>query len=144
MCHTYRSGASIFFHRTFEPRSLPSILNRSRLPQILAAAVVGGKFAQKHVPSHIRHLISAESGCNDGAAFPFLYLGIFLTLNPNDTGKAIGEWFYDAWLFEVALGIVLGGVIGFTARKLMKFSDRRGFFDRQSVCAVSYLHLTHC
>lgn len=40
--------------------------------QILAQAVVGGKFADKHVPAHIRHLLSAESGCNDGAAFPFL------------------------------------------------------------------------
>lgn len=39
---------------------------------ILAQAVVGGRFATKHVPAHIRHLLSAESGCNDGAAFPFL------------------------------------------------------------------------
>lgn len=29
---------------------------------ILAAAVIGGKFAQKHVPSHARHLLFAESG----------------------------------------------------------------------------------
>lgn len=42
---------------------------------ILAASVVGkGKFAQEHVPSHIRHILQAESGANDGAAFPFLYL----------------------------------------------------------------------
>lgn len=40
---------------------------------ILASSVVGkGKFAQDHVPSHIRHILQAESGCNDGAAFPFL------------------------------------------------------------------------
>jgi len=39
---------------------------------ILAQAVVGGKFADKHVPAHIRHLLQAESGSNDGAAFPFL------------------------------------------------------------------------
>jgi hypothetical protein len=38
----------------------------------LAQAVVGGKFADKHVPAHIRHLLQAESGSNDGAAFPFL------------------------------------------------------------------------
>ncbi len=37
-------------------------------------AVVGGKYADKHVPAHLRHLLAAESGCNDGAAFPFLYL----------------------------------------------------------------------
>ncbi|CEQ42546.1 SPOSA6832_04350 [Sporobolomyces salmonicolor] len=40
---------------------------------ILASSVVGkGKYAQEHVPSHIRHILQAESGCNDGAAFPFL------------------------------------------------------------------------
>lgn len=40
---------------------------------ILASSVVGkGKFAQEHVPAHIRHVLQCESGCNDGAAFPFL------------------------------------------------------------------------
>ena len=48
---------------------------------ILASSVVGkGKYAQEHVPSHIRHLLQAESGCNDGAAFPFLVRRPALTL----------------------------------------------------------------
>ena len=38
---------------------------------ILAQAVVGGPWAEKHVPAHIRHMLQCESGCNDGAAFPF-------------------------------------------------------------------------
>ena len=60
---------------------------------ILAQAVVGGKFADKHVPAHIRHLLSAESGSNDGAAFPFLYIAIYLLLD-SSPGHAVGEWFY--------------------------------------------------
>lgn len=61
---------------------------------ILAASVVGkGKFAQKHVPSHIRHLLQCESGCNDGAAFPFLYLALFLLFREeHNVGEAIGWW----------------------------------------------------
>ena len=48
---------------------------------ILASSVVGkGKYAQEHVPSHIRHILQAESGCNDGAAFPFL---VSSTLSPS-------------------------------------------------------------
>jgi NhaP-type Na+/H+ or K+/H+ antiporter len=31
---------------------------------ILAAAVVGGKYADKHVPKHLTDLLKAESGCN--------------------------------------------------------------------------------
>jgi NhaP-type Na+/H+ or K+/H+ antiporter len=63
---------------------------------ILAASVVGkGKFAADHVPSHIRHILQAESGCNDGAAFPFLYLALFLVLRNGDSvGTAVGRWFY--------------------------------------------------
>jgi NhaP-type Na+/H+ or K+/H+ antiporter len=60
---------------------------------ILAQAVVGGKFADKHVPAHIRHLLSAESGSNDGAAFPFLYIALYLILD-SSPGHAVGEWFY--------------------------------------------------
>lgn len=60
---------------------------------ILAQSVVGGKFADKHVPAHIRHLLSAESGSNDGAAFPFLYIAVYLTLDASP-GHAVGEWFY--------------------------------------------------
>lgn len=59
---------------------------------ILAQAVVGGPWAEKHVPAHLRHMLMCESGCNDGAAFPFLYLALFLTLNRDNTGKAIAEW----------------------------------------------------
>ena len=31
---------------------------------ILAAAVIGGKYADKHVPAHIRHLLAAEVRCS--------------------------------------------------------------------------------
>lgn len=69
---------------------------------ILAAAVVGGKYADKHVPAHIRHLLAAESGCNDGAAFPFLYIALYLILD-NTTKDAIRDWFLDLWLCASAI-----------------------------------------
>jgi len=101
---------------------------------ILAQAVVGGKFADQHVPAHIRHLLSAESGCNDGAAFPFLYIALYLTLDASP-GHAVGEWFYITWLYEVALGITLGTLLGIAARKMMKFCEQKRLIDRQSYVA---------
>jgi sodium/hydrogen antiporter len=74
---------------------------------ILAAAVVGGKYADKHVPSHIRHLLAAESGCNDGAAFPFLYIALYLTLDSN-AGHAIRDWFLVLWLCMLGSSSRLG------------------------------------
>jgi len=66
---------------------------------ILAAAVVGGKWADKHVPAHIRHLLAAESGCNDGAAFPFLFISLYLIIDKN-VGQAIRDWVLLLWLCE--------------------------------------------
>ncbi|CAE7132718.1 unnamed protein product [Rhizoctonia solani] len=101
---------------------------------ILAAAVVGGKYADKHVPKHLTNLLKAESGCNDGAAFPFLFIAIYLIIEKSDRA-AVGEWFYVTWLYEVALGIAFGAVIGFGFRHLMRFCERKDLIDRQSYVA---------
>lgn len=101
---------------------------------ILAAAVIGGKYADKHVPAHLRHLLAAESGCNDGAAFPFLYIALYLLLDTT-TGSAIKDWFLILWLYEIVFGVVFGALIGFGFRYLMKFCERNDLIDRQSYVA---------
>uniref|UniRef100_A0A8H7XPH3 Cation/H+ exchanger transmembrane domain-containing protein n=1 Tax=Psilocybe cubensis TaxID=181762 RepID=A0A8H7XPH3_PSICU len=110
---------------------------------ILAAAVVGGKWADKHVPAHIRHLLAAESGCNDGAAFPFLYLALYLTID-RTTGIAVRDWFLVLWLYQVILGVIIGCFLGFGFRHLMKFCQRHDLIDRHSYVAqyVSLAMLT--
>lgn len=72
---------------------------------ILAAAVVGGKYADKHVPAHLRHLLAAESGCNDGAAYPFLWIALYLIVDPS-TGRAVSDWFLLLWLCASYLFVV--------------------------------------
>ncbi|KAG0708414.1 Sodium/hydrogen exchanger family-domain-containing protein [Suillus ampliporus] len=101
---------------------------------ILAAAVVGGKYADKHVPAHLRHLLAAESGCNDGAAYPFLYIALYLMLDAS-TGRAIEDWFLLLWLYQVIFGVVFGALLGWGFRHLMKFCQRNDFVDRQSYVA---------
>ncbi|WWD18709.1 hypothetical protein CI109_103163 [Kwoniella shandongensis] len=101
---------------------------------ILAQAVIGGSFADKHVPAHVRHLLSAESGSNDGAAFPFLYIALYLLLDASP-GHAVGEWFYMTWLYEIVLGTIIGALLGFSARKLMKLAEKKRLIDRQSYVA---------
>lgn len=116
---------------------------------ILAAAVVGGKYAEKHVPEHLRHLLYAESGCNDGAAFPFLFIALYLILEADDR-VAVEKWFYITWACkcfrdkvglahpfsdEIALGIVIGALIGWGFRHLLKFCEDHDFIDRQSYVA---------
>jgi NhaP-type Na+/H+ or K+/H+ antiporter len=125
---------------------------------ILAAAVVGGKYADKHVPVHLRHLLAATSGCNDGAAFLFLYIALYLILDSPHTGKTIRDWFLVVWLCEfgcsacfspcllmfcssdlllvdVVLGTLIGAALGFSFRYLMKFCQKHDLIDRQSYVA---------
>ncbi|CBQ71014.1 related to Na+/H+ antiporter AnNHA1 [Sporisorium reilianum SRZ2] len=102
---------------------------------ILAQAVVGGPWAEKHVPAHVRHMLMCESGCNDGAAFPFLYLALYLTQNRDNTRHAIAQWFYETWAYEIILGTILGALIGYLARKFMRFSERNKLIDRESFVA---------
>ncbi|OLL23106.1 putative Na(+)/H(+) antiporter [Neolecta irregularis DAH-3] len=102
---------------------------------ILASSIVGkGKFA-KRVPGHLRNLLSAESGCNDGMAFPFLYLALYIIQN-NQAGAALKDWVLITVLYEVVFGCFLGAVIGIAGRKLVKFAERNSLIDRESFLVI--------
>ncbi|KAJ7190577.1 Cation/H+ exchanger, partial [Mycena pura] len=106
---------------------------------IISATIVGGKYALKYVPRNLRQLIAAESAANDGLAYPFLSISIYLTVEASRR-VAIGKWFLVGWLYQVILGTVLGAVIGIAFSYLMKMSHRRGYIDRESFVA-QYLAL---
>lgn len=99
---------------------------------VLASSVVGkGKFA-KRVPKHLRDLLSAESGCNDGMAFPFIYLSFYLIhYRPNAHEVAL-HWFCNTILYECVFGAFYGVMIGYGARHAIRWADRRGLIDRES------------
>ncbi len=63
---------------------------------ILAQAVVGGPWAESTSCSRSSHA-HVRVGCNDGAAFPFLYLALYLTQNRDNRGHAVAQWFYETW-----------------------------------------------
>ncbi|EIM81253.1 uncharacterized protein STEHIDRAFT_134870 [Stereum hirsutum FP-91666 SS1] len=106
---------------------------------IISAAIIGGKFAIKHVPVNLRRLLAAESAANDGLAYPFLSISIYLTTEAS-RAVAVGKWFLIGWLYQVILGVVLGSVLGVMFSHLMKFSHKRGFIDQESYVA-QYLSL---
>ncbi|KAG6891232.1 hypothetical protein C0995_008484 [Termitomyces sp. Mi166 len=107
---------------------------------IICAAIVGGKYAQRHVPLNLRQILSAESAANDGLAFPFLTISLYLILDKTKE-EAVAHWVLVGWLYQVILGIVTGAILGLAFSHLMKFSHRRGFIDRESYVA-QYLALS--
>jgi NhaP-type Na+/H+ or K+/H+ antiporter len=45
---------------------------------VLSNTIIKGRWADMHVLARIAHLISAESGANDGLGYPFLFLALYL------------------------------------------------------------------
>jgi NhaP-type Na+/H+ or K+/H+ antiporter len=58
---------------------------------------IGGKYAHQHVPVNLRRIIAAESAANDGLAYPFLSISIYLTIEVTKR-EAFAKWFLVGWL----------------------------------------------
>lgn len=111
---------------------------------VLASSVVGkGKFA-KRVPKHLRDVLSAESGCNDGMAFPFIYLSIYLIRYRPDAGEVAFHWFCYTILYECIFGAVYGFLIGYIARHAIKAAEKRGLIDRESFLVFYFVLALFC
>ena len=99
---------------------------------VLASSVVGkGKFA-KRVPKHLRDLLSAESGCNDGMAFPFIYLAVYILKYKHEPNEVALHWFCYTILYECIFGAFYGVMIGYIARRLIRLAHERDYIDRES------------
>ncbi|KAL0067182.1 hypothetical protein AAF712_005752 [Marasmius tenuissimus] len=102
---------------------------------IISAAIVGGSFAVRYVPLNIRQLISAESAANDGLAYPFLTIALYLTLE-SSVGVAMEKWILIGCLYQVVFGVIFGSVLGLAFSFLMKLSLKRGYVDKESYLAL--------
>ncbi|KAF3908929.1 hypothetical protein ABW21_db0200573 [Orbilia brochopaga] len=111
---------------------------------VLASSVVGkGKFA-KRIPKHLRDLLSAESGCNDGMAFPFIYLAIYLIDYRPDASKVFYHWFVYTILYECVFGIIFGCAVGYGGRRLIKFAESKNIIDRESFLVFYFTLALFC
>lgn len=107
---------------------------------VLSNSIVKGKFADKNIPKDLQKIIIAESGANDGLGYPFLFLALYLIKYVGHGGlgqtggasKAMGLWFGEIWGYTIALSIVYGITVGWIAKELLQFAERRKFVDRES------------
>lgn len=106
---------------------------------MLAASILSNSQFSSRVPKRLRDMLAAESGCNDGISFPFLYIGLYL-LTKDTPADAIKDWFLLTILWQCVLGTIIGVVIGVTFNWVLRFSDARGFIDRAGF-VVFYLLL---
>ncbi|KAK6499727.1 hypothetical protein TWF481_010084 [Arthrobotrys musiformis] len=111
---------------------------------VLASSVVGkGKFA-KRIPKHLRDLLSAESGCNDGMAFPFIYLAIYLIHYRPDATQVFYHWFVFTILYECVFGAIFGCCVGYAGRRLIKWAEAKNIIDRESFLVFYFTLALFC
>ncbi|RDW94782.1 putative Na(+) antiporter 1 [Coleophoma crateriformis] len=111
---------------------------------VLASSVVGkGKFA-KRVPKHLRDLLSAESGCNDGMAFPFIYLALYLIDYRPDSDAVAEHWIVLTILYECVFGAIYGFLIGYIGRHGIKYAERHDLVDRESFLVFYFVLALFC
>lgn len=105
---------------------------------VLAASVLSNSQFSTRVPKRIRDLLSAESGVNDGVSFPFLFFGLNI-ITKASRGEIFKEWFLITVLYQCALGVILGLVIGHVFNWLYHISHKRDMMGRASYLAFYLL-----
>ncbi|EME46457.1 hypothetical protein DOTSEDRAFT_70456 [Dothistroma septosporum NZE10] len=106
---------------------------------VLAASILSNSQFSVRVPKRLKDMLSAETGCNDGISFPFLYLGLYLLTQP--TGDmALRDWFLITLLWQCVFGTFVGIVIGTFFNWTLRFSEARDYIDRAGF-VVFYLLL---
>ncbi|PNY28951.1 Na(+)/H(+) antiporter [Tolypocladium capitatum] len=111
---------------------------------VLASSVVGkGKFA-KRVPKHLRDLLSAESGCNDGMAFPFIYLSLYLIQYHQSASDVSFHFVIYVILYECIFGAIYGFLVGYIARHGIKYAEQRDLIDRESFLVFYFVVALFC
>lgn len=87
---------------------------------VVATSIISGRVAEKNIPARVRHLISAESGGNDGMAYPLVLLPILVLTLP--TGDAVVQWATEVLIWSIGGAIVLGVGLGYLAGRLIRWA----------------------
>lgn len=114
---------------------------------VLAVTVIKGRFADKNVRPQLAQLISAESGANDGLGYPFLFFALYLLTHVGGNGeyaqshggasKAMGMFFGETIGFVILLSVAWGAILGYVARRALKFCKALHYVDMESFYAFT-------
>ncbi|MDP8926212.1 MAG: cation:proton antiporter [Actinomycetota bacterium] len=102
---------------------------------VVASSIVTGGVADRNLPERLRHAISAESGFNDGLAYPFVLLPILFLMRP--PGDALSHWLAYTILWEVGAAVVLGALVGYGTGRLLMWAEARETSEHASLLTVA-------
>ncbi len=67
----------------------------------------------------VRFALTTEAGLNDGLAFPFVYLAIFIVAATGGVGEWIGEWLGFYVVYKIAVGVIAGCAAGWVLGRVL-------------------------
>lgn len=102
---------------------------------VLAGGIVTGSAAVEHIPERIRDLLTAESGANDGLAYPIVFLPILVL--EHAPRRAAVDWLLETVRWEVGVAVLLGVAIDAVAGLLERTSHEHEFLEQTSLLSVT-------
>ena len=101
---------------------------------VLADSIVTSRTAEAVVPGRLRHLITAESGANDGLAILLVLLPVaFLE---HDPAGAVQYWLLRVLLWEVLGAVLIGAAMGWVAGRCLVWAQRHPDSETASLTTV--------
>lgn len=111
-------------------------------PVLSSSVIAEARFSQR-IPKRLRQLLAAESGSNDGSAFPFLYAALYAIL-AKSAGQGARMWVANLLLWQCMVGIIIGITIGLVANKVLRFSEARGYVQESTLLVFYFLLAFFC
>ncbi len=102
---------------------------------VVASTIVTGRVAEEHLPADLRHTLSAESGANDGLAYPLVLLPLLVLERP--MGEVLTHWLARTLLWEVGGAVVAGALLGHAAGRLLRWAETHQGVERTSHLAYT-------
>lgn len=102
---------------------------------IVATSIVTGVTAEKNLPDRVRHTLSAESGLNDGLAYPLVMLPVLLLTRSE--GEAWGHWLGRVVVWEVGAAALLGMLLGLATGRLLQWAEKEKTIEPPSFLAYT-------
>lgn len=102
---------------------------------VVASSVVTGNLAKESLPERFRHTLSAESGANDGLAFPIVLLPLLLL--EHTAASAGGQWLFTVVLWQTLGAVAFGALLGWLAGRMLNLAEKKATIDHSSFLAVT-------
>lgn len=102
---------------------------------VVASTVVTGPVAKENLPPYLRHIISSESGANDGLAYVFVVFAAFaLTLAP---GESITAHMAAVIVADILGAVFMGAATGYAVGFALKKAEAKRIIEQPSVLMVT-------